>query len=123
MKYRYSESSRRAGTAYYDASAKKQDPPKWSLVHVRFHTKFAAPIPLAELRELSVAGQPLHNMQMLRQGRLSVSRVTEPEWIYLVAKANELETNDSKHEVAKGENKIVYTAEQVKKANEKLLQG
>lgn len=37
-------------------------------------------IPLKELRELGAPGQPLENMQMLKQSRLSVSRVGEEEW-------------------------------------------
>jgi predicted RNA-binding protein with PUA-like domain len=69
---------------YYDASSKPQEP-KWSVVHVEFRSKFAEPIGLKELREMgSKSGSPLESMQMLKQSRLSVSRVTGAEWEYLM---------------------------------------
>ncbi|RYP07921.1 hypothetical protein DL764_002192 [Monosporascus ibericus] len=73
---------------YYDASSKPEDP-KWSVVHVKFRSKFAKPIGLKELREMGKPGQPLENMQLLKQSRLSVSRVSRAEWDYLVSVANE----------------------------------
>ncbi|EMR72812.1 putative thymocyte nuclear protein 1 protein [Eutypa lata UCREL1] len=73
---------------YYDASS-KPDKPKWSVVHVRFRSKFAKPIGLKELREMGKLGQPLENMQMLKQSRLSVSRVSPTEWDYLMSVAND----------------------------------
>jgi predicted RNA-binding protein with PUA-like domain len=69
---------------YYDANSKPSDP-KWSLVHVEFRSKFAEPITLKELREMGVAGQPLEHMQMLKQSRLSVSKVSPAEWAHLMA--------------------------------------
>lgn len=74
---------------YYDASSKPDDP-KWSVVHVEYRSKFSASITLKELREMgSSPGTPLQNMQMLKQSRLSVSKVSESEWEHLmdVAKA------------------------------------
>ncbi|KAI1290538.1 PUA-like domain-containing protein [Xylaria venustula] len=68
---------------YYDASSKPEDP-KWSVVHVKFRSKFAQPVGLKELREMGKPGQPLENMQMLKQSRLSVSRVSPSEWDYLM---------------------------------------
>ncbi|TLS23215.1 uncharacterized protein PpBr36_06461 [Pyricularia pennisetigena] len=74
---------------YYDASS-KPDNPKWSVVHVEFRSKFAAPITLKELRELgSGPGKPLQNMQMLKQSRLSVSKVSEDEWEHLMGIAKD----------------------------------
>ena len=73
------ESARRPGTPYYDPQSTR-DKPRWSLVHVEFRSKFAVPITLKELRELGKPGGPLEDMQMLRQGRLSVSRVSADEW-------------------------------------------
>ncbi|KAI1640802.1 DUF55-domain-containing protein [Biscogniauxia mediterranea] len=69
---------------YYDASSKPEDP-KWSVVHVKFRSKFAQPIGLKELREFGKPGQPLENMQLLKQSRLSVSRVSPGEWEYLMS--------------------------------------
>ncbi|OTB17738.1 hypothetical protein K445DRAFT_56599, partial [Daldinia sp. EC12] len=68
---------------YYDASS-KPDNPKWSVVHVKFRSKFSKQIGLKELREMGQPGQPLENMQMLRQSRLSVSRVSASEFEYLM---------------------------------------
>jgi predicted RNA-binding protein with PUA-like domain len=73
---------------YYDPKSKPDDP-KWSVVHVKFRSKFAAPIGLKELREMGGPGKPLENMQMLKQSRLSVSRVSPAEWEYLVGVAEE----------------------------------
>ncbi|KAK7754417.1 hypothetical protein SLS62_003711 [Diatrype stigma] len=72
---------------YHDASS-KPDNPKWSVVHVQFRSKFAEPILLKELREMGKPGQPLENMQLLKQSRLSVSRVSPAEWEYLMSVAN-----------------------------------
>lgn len=61
-------------------------------MHVSFRRKFAVPIGLKELREMGAAvGSPLANMQMLRQTRLSVSKVTAAEWEYLMGVAEEKE--------------------------------
>ncbi|KAL7821222.1 PUA-like domain-containing protein [Trichoderma aethiopicum] len=73
------KSARRPGTPYYDPSSTK-DNVRWNLVHVEFRKKFAVPIGLKELRELGKPGGPLENMQMLKQSRLSVSRVSKEEW-------------------------------------------
>lgn len=58
-------------------------------MHVEFRKKFAVPIGLKELRELGNAGGPLAEMQMLKQGRLSVSRVQKSEWEALCKLADE----------------------------------
>lgn len=71
--------ARQPGTPYYDPSSTK-DKPKWDLVHVEFRKKFAVKIGLKELRELGKPGGPLENMQMLKQSRLSVSKVSGPEF-------------------------------------------
>ncbi|KAK3951356.1 PUA-like domain-containing protein [Pseudoneurospora amorphoporcata] len=77
--------------AYYDPRAKKAvtegkgNP--WSLVHVEFREKFRKEIGLAELREWGRAGGPLEGMELLRMGRLSVCKVREAEWEFLMDKA------------------------------------
>lgn len=69
---------------YYDPKSKSDDP-KWSVVHVRYRSKFAHQIGLQELKAMgSKSGSPLENMQMLKQSRLSVSRVSPAEWEYLM---------------------------------------
>lgn len=49
-------------------------------MHVEFRRKFAVPIFLPELRDLGTAGGPLAQMQLIKQSRLSVSRVSGDEW-------------------------------------------
>lgn len=67
---------------YYDPKSSPDDP-KWSVVHVEFRRKFRVPIGLAELRTLGAGDGPLKDMQMLKLGRLSVSRVSSEEWDFL----------------------------------------
>ncbi len=52
-------------------------------MHVKFRSKFDHQIGLQELRTMGVPGKPLENMQMLKQSRLSVSKVSAGEWKYL----------------------------------------
>ena len=71
-------------------------------MHVEFRKKFAVPIGLKELRELSSAGRELENMQMLRQTRLSVSRVSSSEWRFLCELADkQAEAAGLEHEMTK----------------------
>jgi predicted RNA-binding protein with PUA-like domain len=77
-------------TAYYDPKSKPEDP-KWSVVHVTFKQKIKTPITLKELKAWQTTkGHPLENMEMLKLARLSVSKVSEEEWKFLVA---EMEKN------------------------------
>lgn len=73
------ESARRKGAPYYDPQSSRHNV-RWSLVHVEFRRKFAVPIYLPELREMGKAGGPLEAMQLVKQSRLSVSKVSEEEW-------------------------------------------
>ncbi|KND90920.1 Thymocyte nuclear protein 1, partial [Tolypocladium ophioglossoides CBS 100239] len=82
------KSARRPGTPYYDPSSTRANP-RWSLVHVEFRRKFAVPITLKELRGLGALGGALADMQMLKQTRLSVSRVSGDEWAALCRLADE----------------------------------
>ena len=70
-------------------------------MHVEFRKKFAVPIYLPELREMGKDGTGLENMQLLKQSRLSVSRVSEKEWEILCKVADE-KANEAglKHEEA-----------------------
>ncbi|CAG7562622.1 unnamed protein product [Fusarium equiseti] len=67
---------------YYDPKSSKEKP-IWDLVHVEFRKKFAVQIGLKELKELGKAGGPLETMQLLKQSRLSVSKVSAEEFAYL----------------------------------------
>lgn len=50
-------------------------------MHVKFRSKFAVPIPLSELKTM---GKPVENLQVLKQSRLSVSKVSPSEWDFLI---------------------------------------
>lgn len=58
-------------------------------MHVEFRSKFPVPIGLKELRAMGGAGGPLEDMQMLKQSRLSVSKVSAEGWEHLVGVAEE----------------------------------
>ncbi|KAF4592431.1 thymocyte nuclear protein 1 [Ophiocordyceps camponoti-floridani] len=75
--------------APYHDPASTRDKQRWSVVHVEFRRKFAVPISLRELRQMGKAGGALEGMQMLRQSRLSVSRVSSAEWEALCRLADE----------------------------------
>lgn len=86
---RDAETALQPGTPYYDPKSTPENP-RWSLVHVEFRKKFAVPITLKELRDLGASsGSPLAEMQMLKQSRLSVSRVSSGEWETLCDLADE----------------------------------
>lgn len=57
-------------------------------MHVVFRRKFAAPITLKEMRAHAGPGGPLEGMQMMKQSRLSVSRVAGAEWEFLMGLAD-----------------------------------
>ncbi|KAJ0421639.1 PUA-like domain-containing protein [Aspergillus carlsbadensis] len=92
---------------YYDEKSKR-DNPKWVVVHVEFRQKFENLITLNELKSHANAKGPLENLQMIKQGRLSVSSVTAEEWDFINSLVNEDDKADaaesSKEESAAEEN-------------------
>lgn len=52
--------------------------------HVAFKRKFDELVALKELQALGGLGTPLQNMQLLKQSRLSVSKVSKAEWDYIM---------------------------------------
>ena len=58
---------------------------------MEFRRKFKEPVTLKELREFGAKGGGLENMQMLKQSRLSVSKVSEKEWEFLMGVIEERE--------------------------------
>ena len=72
----------------YDPKSDREKP-KWELVHVEFVRKFDNLVTLRELRSFSERGGALEGMQMLKQGRLSVSSVTPVEWQFILQLAGE----------------------------------
>lgn len=76
---------------YYDEKSSREAP-KWEVVHVEFRQKFPEIIRLKELQMFAKAGGILENMQTLRRSRLSVSKVTEREWDFIISL---IETEDA----------------------------
>ncbi len=76
---------------YYDPKSNR-DNPKWELVKVEFVKKFDELVTLRELRSFAADGGALAGMQMLRQGRLSVSSVQPAEWRFILDLAEEPHT-------------------------------
>lgn len=87
--------------AYYDP---KDDPenPKWSVVHVEYRREFK-PEAVVGLQELKKFGQegPLQGMQLLRQSRLSVSKVSQAEWAFIMGLVEERENRINERTLSK----------------------
>ena len=73
---------------YYDPKSVR-DKPKWEMVKVEFVKKFDELVTLKELKSFSAPGGTLAAMQMLKQGRLSVSSVQPAEWQFILDLAGE----------------------------------
>ena len=69
---------------YFDAKSSR-DSPKWHLVHVTFKQKFRELISLETLKSHAQPYHPLENMQLVKQSRLSVSKVTKAEWDFIMS--------------------------------------
>jgi predicted RNA-binding protein with PUA-like domain len=59
------------------------------VVHVEFRRKFKKQVTLADLKSHAQPGQPLENLQTLKQSRLSVSSVTPAQWRFILELAGE----------------------------------
>lgn len=64
-----------ASSRYYDAKATPETP-RWYRVDLVFRAKFDLPVPLTLIKNTP----DLADMVLLRQSRLSVQPVTEPQW-------------------------------------------
>jgi predicted RNA-binding protein with PUA-like domain len=80
-------------SAYYDP---KSDPkkPKWMLVHVEFRRKFSEKFTLKDLQKFSQSGGALAEMEVLKQSRLSVTKVTKPQWDFIMSQIDEDDEED-----------------------------
>ena|SRR2546423_11401512 len=82
------ESAFNPASPYYDPKSSR-DKPKWELVHVQFVRKFPELVPLSELRKHAQPGGALQDLEMLKQGRLSVSAVRPREWHFILGLASD----------------------------------
>ena len=78
---------------YYDVKS-TQDNPKWCVVHVTYVKKFSKIVPLKELQKFAKTGGILEHMQVLKQSRLSVSKVAKQEWDFVMGLVLEDEVED-----------------------------
>ena len=69
---------------YFDEKSTRENP-KWCVVHVELRRKFSDMVSLKELQKYSKDGGILEKMQMLRQSRLSVSKVSKKEWEFILS--------------------------------------
>ncbi len=74
------------GDRYFDSKATITTP-RWFNVDVCFKRKFQQIISLAELKQIPA----LHNMMLLKQGRLSVQPVSTQEWLTIMDVAGGLD--------------------------------
>lgn len=64
---------------YFDPRA-SADAPRWYCVDLRWRSKFARPVPLAQIK----ADPLLQEMVLVKQGRLSIQPVEKGEWEHLL---------------------------------------
>lgn len=69
---------------YYDPKSTDRTKPKWELVHVKGMHRFDNLVTLKELKAHMGPGEPLENLQTLKQSRLSVTSVSPKEWNFIM---------------------------------------
>ena len=80
---------------YFDPKSSR-DNPKWHLVHVAFKQKFPELISLETLKSHARPYYgPLENMQLVKQSRLSVSKVAKAEWDFIMSLAGQDTTHSA----------------------------
>ncbi|KAF2102370.1 DUF55-domain-containing protein, partial [Rhizodiscina lignyota] len=67
---------------YYDTKYQNRELPKWFHVHVEFRQKMPKYLGLPELKEHKDG--KLSQMQLFKQSRLSVSKVSKEEWDFIM---------------------------------------
>ena len=85
VKTAYPDHTQFDATHHHFDPKSKMEAPAWDLVDVKFIEKFAAPLSLETLRDLTA----LKDMELLRRGsRLSVQPVTAAQWKAIIKLAN-----------------------------------
>ena len=78
------ESAFDAKHPYHDPKSDREKP-RWFMVSVRFKRKFDELVTLKYLQALGgEADSPLSDMQLLKQSRLSVSKVSKEAWDFIM---------------------------------------
>lgn len=94
---------------YYDPKSSRENP-KWDVVYVQYVRKFPEIVKLADLRSFAHPGGALEKMQLLRQGRLSVSAVKPKEWAFILSLVGK-ETDEDGEDGEQVEDTLVENAE------------
>jgi predicted RNA-binding protein with PUA-like domain len=71
---------------YHDPKASREKP-RWFCVGVEFVKKFDGVVDLHKIKSFAGKDGPLENMQLIRNGRLSVCRVSKEEWDFVMGLA------------------------------------
>ncbi|KAG9720020.1 hypothetical protein KCU73_g14646, partial [Aureobasidium melanogenum] len=58
-------------------------------VHVEFRRKFSEKFTLKDLQKFSQPGGALAGMELFKQSRLSVTKVTKPQWDFIMSQVDE----------------------------------
>jgi predicted RNA-binding protein with PUA-like domain len=93
------ESAFDAKNPYYDPKSNKEKP-RWFCVGVEYVKKFEAIVDLHKIKSHATKGGPLENMQLIKNGRLSVCRVTKDEWNFVLALVEGTQTKEESGAVA-----------------------
>lgn len=65
-------------------------------MHVAFKRKFKELVTLKQLQALGGPDTPLQDMQLLKQSRLSVSKISAEEWAFVMGLVEARELEDAK---------------------------
>lgn len=90
------------GNAYFDPKGDREKP-RWFCVGVEFVRKFVGVVDLHTIKSFADKGGPLENMQLVRNSRLSVCRVTKEEWDFVMELAEKKDEGDDKNTEHDGE--------------------
>ncbi|KAF2677856.1 DUF55-domain-containing protein [Lentithecium fluviatile CBS 122367] len=90
------------GDAYFDPKSTREKP-RWWCVGVEFVKRFEGVVDLGKIKGFAGKGGPLEGMQLVRNSRLSVSRVTRGEWEFILGLAEGKEGVEGDGEDTKGE--------------------
>ncbi|KAK6418710.1 hypothetical protein LTR95_017163 [Oleoguttula sp. CCFEE 5521] len=98
----------------YVEPEKRKAENQWSLVHVEYRKKLSNPVTLKELQRFGkTEGGVLSDMQVLKTTRLSVTKVTEEEWEFIVKEiiGDEYEKDEAAAAVSGDELPAITTTE------------
>ncbi|KAK4994419.1 hypothetical protein LTR66_005553, partial [Elasticomyces elasticus] len=85
---------------YYDPKSTNKEEPKWFNAHVAFRSKFPNLISLKELQSYGKPGGLLESLEVLKQSRLSVSKVTEKEWNFIMSLVEDEDEDNDRQDFA-----------------------